>query len=157
MYCKKCGKEIPNDANYCSCCGANQGNNNGYIVRVINVIRKFVNEHKKIFYLYCGWCIFHVYLYVASSKTYVYYNSNTGGGRVDVRNMFYPFNSSLSDIINGDKYSVSFFDYVNFYDFSELFFYLIIFPLVIYGIIKIISRCFCYCKSWYEKKASQKP
>ena len=151
MYCKKCGKEIPNDAYYCSYCGANQGNNNGCIVRVISAIRKFVNEHKKIFYLYCGWGIFHVYLYVASDKTYYRW------GPVDVRNMFYPFDSSLSRIMNGNKYSVSFFDYVNVYDFSELFFYLIIFPLVIYGIIKIISRCFCYCKSWYEKKASPKP
>lgn len=171
MYCKKCGKEIPNDANYCSYCGANQGSNNyECVARVMGIMKTFINNHKTIAYIYAAWVILHLCLYVFSSKGWYY---NTALFQIIVglciilylnmerfynpTNEFYPFGTSFSEVLKGNFDNFSIMKRIDVYDFSELFFYTIVFPLVIYGIVKIILHCFCYCKSWYEKKASPKP
>lgn len=140
MYCKNCGKELPNEAVFCPECGTKQNN---VTANIKTRIRKFVNEHKKVSYAYLVWFLVHIALYLSSSKR------NPWG--------FYPWNMSFSDVLNeiqrffmGERpdlyyiyssYSrkeckLSWLDEYNVYDFSELFFYTILLPVIIYGFVK---------------------
>lgn len=144
MFCKKCGKEIPNDAHFCTYCGTNQGgNNHEYVTRLAECVKKFVKKHRRITGIYFVWALLHLCLYIFSSK---------GGSSYSYAiNTFYPFRCSFSEMLQGDgRFSIM--KDFNSYDFSELFFYTIIFPLVIYGLVKIVPRCFRYCKSLSGRK-----
>lgn len=172
MFCKKCGKEIPNDAHFCTYCGTNQGgNNHEYVTRLVECVKKSVKKHRIIARIYFVWVLLHLCLYVFSSHDGVtncfhkgYYRGewykewyfecnvyNYDGS--DARDCFYPFSTSLGSVLKRDcYYHSSLLNHIDVYDFSELFFYTIIFPLVIYGLVKITPRCFRYCKSLYERK-----
>ena len=55
------------------------------------------------------------------------------GRGYDLSDGFYPFDISLSNIFQGDDYTFSLMDNINVYDFSELFFYTITIPLILWG------------------------
>ncbi len=136
MYCRYCGKEIPNDSNFCPNCGEKQKENvSGFKLRM----PQFINEHKKISYVYIGWGLIHVALFLFSSPTghhYVYGNRRD----YDLSNGFYPYNKSIGDILDGQSYNLAFFDNIDVYDFSEFFFYTILVPVSIFGIVKCIPH-----------------
>lgn len=128
MYCRSCGKELLDNSNFCPNCGANQNNTAlDYKARIF----KFIKEHKKLSYVYGIWFLMHITLLISSSK-------NKSGG-------FYPWNCSFSDLLDffmGKKttyfrYDFSWLDEYNVYDFSEFFFYTILFPAVICGLVNI--------------------
>ena len=65
MYCRNCGKELADNSNFCSNCGANQK----VTVTKFNFrVPKFINEHKKLLYVYALWFLAHLTLLINSSK-----------------------------------------------------------------------------------------
>ena len=121
MYCRYCGKELPNDSNFCPNCGKKQ-TNESYARKTS--LEHFLKEHKKLSYVYLVWLLLHITLFLSST------NNNPDG--------FYPWNKSISYLLGGGSYYYfSLLDEYNVYDFSEFFFYTIVFPIVIYGIIRL--------------------
>lgn len=121
MYCRYCGKELPNDSNFCPSCGKKQKNESS--VRKTN-LENILKEHKKISYAYLVWLLLHLTLFLSSTKK--------------CPDGFYPWNKSISYLLgDGSYYHFSLLDEYNVYDFSEFFFYTIVFPIVIFGIIRL--------------------
>ena len=121
MYCRYCGKELPNDSNFCPNCGKKQKDEGSVRKTSLEYILK---EHKKLSYAYLVWLLLHLTLFLSSTK------NNPDG--------FYPWNKSISYLLGGGSYyRFSLLDEYNVYDFSEFFFYTIVLPIVIFGIIRL--------------------
>lgn len=133
MYCKNCGKEIPDDSKFCQHCGSSQTKQENYI----NFLSKYCNKYKNYIGIYAIWVVTNIILY--------YYGADGGRDIMDRRDVFYPFTyykSDYSDFIR------PYFD-SRFYDITELLFYCILLPLVlIYGIK--------FYKKWSEKQINRK-
>lgn len=142
MYCINCGKEIPNGSNYCSFCGTRLNKTSPISLQVLlNHFHNYVREHKVLSITLAIWIFIHLCLYIFSSPRR--YNHNVFH---DISGGFFPF--------NGEKTLA--FD-IDVYDFSELFFYAILLPILvlilhkycIYGIVyikNIIFLFFNWCK-----------
>lgn len=148
MYCRYCGKELPNDSNFCPNCGKKQKNESS--VRKTN-LENFLKEHKKLSYAYLVWLLLHLTLYLSSTK------ENLDG--------FYPWDAPISHLLGDEiKYvSFSLLDGYNVYDFSEFFFYTIVFPIVIFGVIRLypmvlpsLKKLKDKYKKWQESNAKKK-
>lgn len=134
MYCRYCGKELPNDSNFCPNCGKKQKNENS--VRQSS-LEHFLKEHKKLLYAYLVWLLLHLTLFLSSAK------NNPDG--------FYPWNKSISYLLgDGSYYHFSLLDEYNVYDFSEFFFYTIVFPIVIFGIIRLYPMVLPSLRKWKD-------
>lgn len=134
MYCRYCGKELPNDSNFCPNCGKKQKNENS--VRQSS-LEHFLKEHKKLLYAYLVWLLLHLTLFLSSAK------NNPDG--------FYPWNKSISYLLgDGSYYHFSLLDEYNVYDFSEFFFYTIVFPIVIFGIIRLYPKVLPSLRKWKD-------
>ena len=135
MYCRYCGKELSNDSKFCSNCGKNQ--------KITPSLSKtkfedFIKGHKVLSYTYSLWVTLHITLLLCSEKEH-----SIG---------FYPWNGSINYVLRvynspyynyyKDNLDVSLLDRYNVYDLSEFFFYTILFPIVVWGIIKIIKTGF---------------
>lgn len=105
MYCRYCGKELPNDSNFCPNCGEKQKNESS--VRQSS-LEHFLKEHKKLLYANLVWLLLHLTLFLSSAK------NNPDG--------FYPWNKSIRYLLDdGSYYHFSLLDEYNVYDFSEFF------------------------------------
>ena len=127
MYCRYCGKELPSDSKYCPNCGKEQGSiaDSPLKWNAFAVLKR----HRKVWYVYIGWFLIHISLFIFSDKHYYKYD----GCKVDY---FYPFGHELNEVLTDFPYvDFSLFKYCDAYDASELFFYTILFPLFILGII----------------------
>lgn len=134
MYCRFCGKELPNDSNFCPNCGKKQKNESS---EKKSSLENFLKEHKKLSYAYFVWLLLHLTLFLSSTK-----NSPDG---------FYPWNRSISYLLGGGShYYFSLLDEYNVYDFSEFFFYTIVFPIVIFGIIRLYPMVLSPLKKWKD-------
>lgn len=121
MYCRYCGKELPEDSNFCPSCGKKQKKES---FERKTSLEYFLKEHKRLSYAYLVWFLLHLTLFLSSAK------NNPDG--------FYPWNKSISYLLgDGSYYHFSLLDEYNVYDFSEFFFYTIVFPIVIFGIIRL--------------------
>lgn len=129
MYCKYCGKRILDNSRYCNYCGANQ---NGSSIR----IKQFVHDHKKISYTYFGWCLIHIGFFLFSRP-----KGSGRGGYYDLSDGFYPFRESISSMIKYGHVEFSLLD-IDVYDFSELFFYTVFLPIIIYGVFLLWKKFF---------------
>lgn len=132
MYCKQCGKEIADDSNFCRHCGSKQ---DGSQFVSVHTLMEFWNKHKIVISLWLAWALLHFSLWMSSD--------NDGDGHY----MFYPFDEPLSTIINGDyigTLKVDFLDdhIIYYYDFTEFFFYVVTFPLILYLLWKLFSKVF---------------
>ncbi|MBO4885129.1 MAG: TM2 domain-containing protein [Clostridia bacterium] len=47
MYCRKCGKEVPESSEFCPACGASTGNNSSQPV-IVNVVNNNTNSNTNI-------------------------------------------------------------------------------------------------------------
>ena len=138
MYCRYCGKELPNDSNFCPNCGADQNLSKNKSSRIR--ISEFINNQKVIIYVYLTWILLHITLFISSSK------DNSAG--------FYPWNKPLNDMLSylgGGKpsyfsFEYSWFDKYNVYDISEFFFYTILLPLLLVGLVKLFPSFFTKAK-----------
>ena len=142
MYCRYCGKEIPNDSKYCSNCGASL-NEFRHAHKVS--MPKFIGNHKIMCCVYFVWLLMHITIFFFSSPKgfkYVRYIRED----YDLSDAFYPFNKPLGNILNGENYNCSFIENIDVYDQSELFFYTILIPIMIFGLIRILSYIFTFLK-----------
>ena len=152
MYCRYCGKEIPENAIFCPNCGKKQyGDTSNKVYSWFNRLGKY----KTILFFYVVWCLIHIGLFVFSpfGKTYKSYYGYTHY-KVDE---FYPFNTSLSRILKGGEFLCDPLSNIRVYDFSELFFYVILMPFLIYSFAKIVAmliRFFRYCYHSAKQKLS---
>lgn len=141
MYCKNCGKEIPDDSKFCQHCGCSQSNNDNNISERDNDksisdnslpnhgnIIKFLSKNKKFIGIYAIWLIINFILYC--------YGEDYVGNFVDLpsKDYFYPFTNVYHPFV-----STHIFD-ARFYDITELLFYCILLPLVLLYGIQFIKR-----------------
>ncbi len=146
MYCRYCGKELPDDSNFCPNCGKKQKDEGSVRKTSLEYILK---EHKKLSYAYLVWLLLHLTLFLSSTK------NNPDG--------FYPWNKSISYLLGGGSYyRFSLLDEYNVYDFSEFFFYTIVLPIVIFGIIRLypmvlpsLNKLKDNYKKWQESNAKK--
>lgn len=146
MYCRYCGKELLNDSNFCPNCGKKQKDEGSVRKTSLEYILK---EHKKLSYAYLVWLLLHLTLFLSSTK------NNPDG--------FYPWNKSISYLLGGGSYyRFSLLDEYNVYDFSEFFFYTIVLPIVIFGIIRLypmvlpsLNKLKDNYKKWQESNAKK--
>lgn len=158
MYCRNCGKELPNDSNYCPSCGKKQKETKTSISYGGNKFAEIIKTNKHLAYCYSIWFILHLCLFVfAKPKGISWF-----GGEFDYSNDFYPFSRSLGEIFNGKDFYVDIL-YVDCYDFSELFFYIVFFPIAVFGMVKcfsIISSLFKNIKErfsqWQESNTKKR-
>lgn len=134
MYCKNCGKEIPDDSKFCQHCGSSQTKQENYT----NFLSKFYKKYKKYIGIYAIWVVINIILYCYGVG---------GEGRFFWRiNSFYPLTTSEYGgyFFPSDHYFDS-----RYYDITELLFYCVLLPLVlIYGIK--------FYKKWTEKQINRK-
>ena len=122
MYCRKCGKEVPTGSNFCPNCGASQKE---ATFGLKNWVIEFYHNHKITSIIYFLWLVLHIFLFLSANtreSTYRTYRVVRISAE-DVKAAFFPFN----------EYGV------DSYDASELFFYTIIFPFIIFGLYKLLS------------------
>ncbi len=149
MYCRYCGKELPEDSNFCPNCGKKQKEDSKVGPNISFGILSYIKEHKRVFYILLAWFLLHTTLYISSEK----YDS--------CDDQFYPFDLPFSDVIQGGIYV---YDYgvhtpeveflgnsINYYDFTEFFAYVILLPLVIWGIVRLVPYLNRIYKNWKKR------
>ena len=136
MYCKHCGKEIADDSKFCNHCGGKQI---GESSKNDSKLYQFLINHKRLSYPYIIWCLVNIGLLLSSKGQR--YNSWLRKDE-DITGAFYPFDTSLSTIFKGNNFNFSLLDNVDVYDFSELFFYTIFLPIVLWGVYKYGVRLY---------------
>lgn len=175
MYCRYCGKEIPENSNFCPNCGKKQSENgpNGK-----PSLFQFFVKHKKNFVAYALWCLIHIGLLVFSSPGEGYevfqgigYDEPGSFQQKAIYSYhkkideFYPFDTSLSNIMQGGKFWCDPIENIKVYDFSELFFYTIFSPFLIWafakicpGILLLFRKCYHHVRKIAPsmKKSSKK-
>jgi len=120
MYCRKCGKELPADSNFCPNCGARQKEATSGLK---NQIVTFYYNHKTVSRIYLAWLVLHVFLLLLANPQKSSFDHFTT--IQDIKGEFFP-----------GRYGV------HSYDISELFFYAIVLPLMLYGLYKLLSYGF---------------
>lgn len=138
MYCRCCGKELPNDSNFCPNCGARQKeetirkNSQSIITWFTNLLR----EHKVASYTFLIWFLLHLTLYISSEKL------------DNCDNRFYPFSTTFSRVLDNYSFDIDFLGRtVDYYNFTEFFAYVVLLPLLIWGIV----RSYPYIKRFWSK------
>ena len=122
MYCKKCGKKIDDDALFCHFCGAPQDSNNSTKSESIDLVQRIkiifnlesLSEKQKIWIgLYIVWFILNIIFVLVKYREWA-------------DNYFFPF---------AQQGGRSYFDLI-YYDMSEFVVYVLLIPLLIYGIYR---------------------
>ena len=137
MYCRYCGKELPNDSNFCPNCGKKQKETKTSIPHGENKFVEIIKTHKHLAYCYSVWLVLHLCLFIFAKPKGIVNPNFYPHDEYDYSGDFYPFSRSLGDILNGKDFYVDIL-YVDCYDFSELFFYIVFFPIAVFGIVKCI-------------------
>lgn len=116
MYCRYCGKELPNDSNFCPNCGKKQKEATfGFKKRIVT----FYYNHQIVSRLYSAWLILHTFFLLLANP-----QEELATTIQDIKEEFFPFG----------YYGV------DSYDVSEFFFYTIVFPIILYAFYKLLSH-----------------
>lgn len=116
MYCRYCGKELPNDSNFCPNCGKKQKEATfGFKKRIVT----FYYNHQIVSRLYSAWLILHAFFLLLANP-----QEELATTIQDIKEEFFPFG----------YYGV------DSYDVSEFFFYTIVFPIILYAFYKLLSH-----------------
>lgn len=138
MYCKYCGKEVPNDSNFCPSCGRKLYMSPSFKEKY--AFPNLLSNSRKGIYYYVLWFLLNVGLYIfAAPESHREKNFGSIG--------FYPFDKSISSIFQGEKYRFSLLNNIDYYDFSEFFFYTLLLPVFIVVVLK--SKPFKFSKKTY--------
>ena len=135
MYCIKCGKEIPDNSLYCPFCGKRQNND-----KVESSLSKLVVKYKTTIFLYLVWCFIHIGIFL-SSKPEVREGQWSFEKTYDQRIEFYPFDTPLSNVIQGKRFWFDPINNINAYDTSELFFYTLLLPSIVLLFVILWKKC----------------
>lgn len=148
MFCRNCGKELLNNSNYCPNCGTKLNKDSAFGIGK-NKFIELIEEHKKIAFFYVAWILVNLGLFIFSKpKGHV-----EGGGfnysrDYDYSGEFYPFSCSIGDIFEGKDFYINIL-FVDRYDFSELFFYTILLPLAIFGMVRTYPYISVFISNMY--------
>lgn len=145
MYCRHCGKELPNDSNFCPNCGSKQEQGKR-VAELQTKIVGFYCNHKGLSVVYVAWFLLHITLWIFSNPIHTHrygLRGNYSSYDIDLSDAFYPFDKPLSDYANA-KFSLL--DNCDVYDFSEFFFYTVIIPFIIVGLYKLFLFFFSKMK-----------
>lgn len=139
MYCRFCGKEIPSNSIFCPNCGKSQSEDSSKVESSISLLLK---KHRNVIILYIIWCLIHVGLLISAPSEETFHNL-----RYSKTDAFYPYDTSLSKVLQGEVFHCNPLKYVDAYDSSELFFYIIILPIIIWGIEKLGRKVAFCCRT----------
>ncbi len=138
MYCRFCRKEIPNNSIFCPNCGKKQ---EGESSKIDFQFFQGLGKYKKWGFIYIIWCLIHIGLLVFNSSEDVFYRHPYGWSKeINKIDAFYPFDNSLSNVLQWKPFWCDPFKNMDVYDLSELFFYTILFPLLICGIVLLCRK-----------------
>ena len=126
MYCRHCGKEIPDDSKFCQYCGGKQEienpTNNSIsgeqdekdkkVIEIPTIKTNFSDKTKAVIFIYAVWVVLNAYCLFAGN-----YHDWSG-------NYFFPFTD----------------DDLDSYDFSEFVVYVIGIPLAIWGLTLLMRK-----------------
>lgn len=132
MYCRYCGKILADDSYFCPNCGAKQKEKDNLNPFGSNKFVEIIKIHKKIAYSYSAWLLVNIGLFIFAKP-----QGTRGRYKYDYSGDFYPFNCSLGNIFEGHDFNVNLLG-VDRYDFSEFFFYVVLFPIALFGMVKCI-------------------
>ena len=159
MYCRYCGKELPTDSNFCPNCGKKQKEIKTSIPCGVKKFVEISKTYKQLAYFYSVWFVLHLCLFLfAKPKGIIGSHSVFPHQEYDYSVNFYPFSRSLGEIFEGRDFYVNILDVDN-YDFSELFFYIVFFPIAVFGMVKcilIISSLLKNTKERYRNKTKKR-
>lgn len=128
MYCANCGEELPKGANFCPQCGTRQSRQTSN--RQSDVF-SFIRKYQWHVTLYVLWVIVHFNFFLFSEKYF--------------EECFYPFDNQLINVVDGcGNFSFN----VDAYDISEFFFYTILFPIIVWILVK------CFLQLFQNKKTA---
>lgn len=135
MYCKKCGNEIPSGSKFCPNCGAKLSEN--VSLKKVSIL-EFVKRHDLLLLIYLAWFIIHLIL-LLSADNYADRGEYSFGMPIYAGYGFYPYNNSITNILAGKGYYLSFFENIDVYDITEFIFYTILFPILLLIFFKYFS------------------
>ena len=150
MYCRYCGKEIPSNSNFCPNCGKKQSENT-YKME-FHFVQRF-GKYKKVALLYIIWCLIHIGLLIFSPSGeggQAYAGPGYGMRYRNKIDAFYPFDTSLSDVLQWKPFWCDWLKNIDVYDSSELFFYTILLPIMIWGVVKVWPNIVLFVRKQYQ-------
>ncbi len=148
MYCRNCGKELPDDSKFCPNCGSKQdGASKRGSSNLFSFITNLYRKHKAICIIYGVWGLLHITLFIAGDRSHK-----------SAQELFYPFHQRFSDVIQGYFGEVDLLgEYtIDGYGTLELFVYTVLVPLILFGLYIAISfACVQFKKLIHWKKSNK--
>ena len=143
MYCRNCGKELPEGSNFCPNCGKSQkekAEKSAFLINGTSSLVRYCRNHKLLTTIYIMWFLIQFALLLSSSGRCSC--SSWVEGYYGCKDVFYPLAHfcSLSEVIFGDSDFKLDFVEMNHYDISEFFVYTLLLPFIIWCIVKVFSN-----------------
>ncbi len=133
MYCKYCGKELPENSKFCPNCGKKLD---------VDVFRKDKIQLSLDFGKYSKRICFYILWFLLNIGLLISAKPGKHNGRMLSAEGFYPFDKSIGEVFQGKDFNFSPLWNIDVYDFSEFFFYAILLPFIILIFVKLIPSSY---------------